>query len=90
MVVVRKEVGPQRYRETYGRYFEDFEVGGQFPTYGRTITEGDLSLFCSFAGYSRLVFQFLRSRLDICLQLTDHLPVGRATSGLEPRMQAGR
>ena len=32
-------------------YFEDFEVGGQFPTYGRTITEGDLSLFCSFAGY---------------------------------------
>ena len=34
-----------------GLYFEDFEVGRQFPTYGRTITEGDLSLFCSFAGY---------------------------------------
>ena len=32
-----------------GLYFEDFEVGRQFPTYGRTITEGDLSLFCSFA-----------------------------------------
>jgi acyl dehydratase len=32
-------------------YFEDFEVGRRFPTYGRTITEGDLSLFCSFAGY---------------------------------------
>ena len=32
-------------------YFEDFEDGRRFPTYGRTITEGDLSLFCSFAGY---------------------------------------
>lgn len=32
-------------------YFEDFEVGTRFPTYGRTITEGDLSLFCSFVGY---------------------------------------
>jgi acyl dehydratase len=32
-------------------YFEDFEVGARFSTYGRTITEGDLSLFCSFAGY---------------------------------------
>ena len=27
MTVERKEVGPQRYRESYGRYFEDFAVG---------------------------------------------------------------
>ena len=32
-------------------YFEDFEVGARYPTYGRTITEGDLSLFCAFVGY---------------------------------------
>lgn len=33
------------------RYWEDFEVGARYPTYGRTITEGDLSLFCAFVGY---------------------------------------
>lgn len=33
------------------RYFEDFEVGVRYPTYGRTVTEGDVSLFCAFVGY---------------------------------------
>jgi acyl dehydratase len=33
------------------RYFEEFEVGSRYPTYARTITEGDLSLFCAFVGY---------------------------------------
>ena len=32
-------------------HFEDFDVGARFPTYGRTITEGDLSLFCALVGY---------------------------------------
>lgn len=32
-------------------HFEDFEVGARYPTYGRTITEGDLSLFCAMVGY---------------------------------------
>ena len=32
-------------------YFEEFEVGRRYPTYGRTITEGDLSLFCALVGY---------------------------------------
>ncbi len=32
-------------------YWEDFAVGARLPTYGRTITEGDLSLFCAFVGY---------------------------------------
>ena len=32
-------------------YWEDFEVGKQYETYGRTVTEGDLSLFCAFVGY---------------------------------------
>ena len=32
-------------------YWEDFEVGKRYETYGRTVTEGDLSLFCAFVGY---------------------------------------
>lgn len=33
------------------KFFEDFEVGERYPTYGRTITEGDHSLFCALVGY---------------------------------------
>ena len=33
------------------KFFEDFEVGSRYSTYGRTITEGDLSLFCALIGY---------------------------------------
>jgi acyl dehydratase len=33
------------------KYFEEFEVGARYPTYTRTITEGDLSFFCAFVGY---------------------------------------
>lgn len=36
------EVGPQRYRETYGRTFEEFTVGDVYEHRpGRTITEND-------------------------------------------------
>lgn len=36
------QVGPQRYRETFGRYFEDFTVGDVYEHRpGRTITETD-------------------------------------------------
>ena len=46
MVVVRKEIGPQRYRETYGRYFEDFEVGDVYEHRpGRTISGVDNTWF---------------------------------------------
>jgi acyl dehydratase len=33
------------------RYWEEFEVGARYPTYGRTITDGDHSLFCALVGY---------------------------------------
>lgn len=33
------------------RYWEEFEVGARYPTYTRTLTEGDVSLFCAFVGY---------------------------------------
>jgi itaconyl-CoA hydratase len=40
------EVGPQRYRETYGRYFEEFIVGDVYEHRpGRTITESDNTWF---------------------------------------------
>lgn len=36
------EVGPQRYRETFGRYYEDFVVGDVYEHRpGRTITDAD-------------------------------------------------
>ncbi|MCB1547985.1 MAG: MaoC family dehydratase [Hyphomicrobiaceae bacterium] len=42
MVKIVKEVGPRRYRETYGRVYEDFEIGDVYEHRpGRTITEAD-------------------------------------------------
>ena len=42
MVAEAKEVGKQRYRESYGRYLEDFTVGDVYEHRpGRTITESD-------------------------------------------------
>ena len=41
-----KEVGPNRFRETLGRYFEDFEIGHIYEHRpGRTITESDNTWF---------------------------------------------
>ncbi|MFN8732538.1 MAG: MaoC family dehydratase, partial [Hyphomonadaceae bacterium] len=41
-----KEVGPQRYRETFGRYFEEFTVGDVYEHRpGKTITEYENHMF---------------------------------------------
>jgi len=41
-----KEVGPQRYRETFGRYFEDFKEGDVYEHRpGKTVTEYDNHMF---------------------------------------------
>jgi acyl dehydratase len=46
VVVERKKVGLNRYRESYGRYFEDFEVGDIYEHRpGRTIGEADNTWF---------------------------------------------
>jgi itaconyl-CoA hydratase len=46
MVAIAKEVGPQRYRESYGRYYEDFVPGDIYEHRpGRTITEYDNTWF---------------------------------------------
>ena len=46
MVQNWKEVGPNRYRETFGRYFEDFKVGDIYEHRpGKTVTEYDNHMF---------------------------------------------
>ncbi len=42
----QKQIGPQRYRETFGRYYEDFEVGDVYEHRpGKTVLESDNHLF---------------------------------------------
>ena len=42
MTVTRKETGPNRYRESFGRHYEDFRVGDVYEHRpGRTLTEAD-------------------------------------------------
>src|SRR3972149_1698666 len=36
---------------TVSLYWEDFEVGRRYPTYGRAGRGGYLSVFCAFGGY---------------------------------------
>ncbi|MEE2699054.1 MAG: MaoC family dehydratase [Pseudomonadota bacterium] len=46
MVADAKEIGENRYRESYGRYLEDFSVGDIYEHRpGRTITESDNTWF---------------------------------------------
>ena len=46
MVKTVKEVGPNRYRETFGRYFEDFQVGDVYEHRpGKTVLESDNHMF---------------------------------------------
>ncbi|MCU1785179.1 MaoC family dehydratase [Pseudomonas sp. 13B_2.1_Bac1] len=42
MVGIAQEIAPHRYRESYGRYYEDFEIGDCYEHRpGRTVTETD-------------------------------------------------
>ena len=46
MIALAKKIGPNRYRESYGRYLEDFRVGDVYEHRpGRTITEYDNTAF---------------------------------------------
>jgi itaconyl-CoA hydratase len=46
MVAIAKQIGPGRYRESFGRCYEDFEVGDVYEHRpGRTITETDNTWF---------------------------------------------
>lgn len=46
MTVTHQEIGPQRYRESFGRFYEDFVVGDLYEHRpGRTISEADNTWF---------------------------------------------
>jgi itaconyl-CoA hydratase len=46
MTHASNELGPRRFRETFGRYYDDFEVGDVYEHRpGRTITEADNTWF---------------------------------------------
>lgn len=46
MTQTHQEIGPQRYRESFGRWFDDFRVGDIYEHRpGRTITESDNTWF---------------------------------------------
>ena len=46
MTVEHKQVGPSRYRTSFGRYFEDFKVGDVYEHRpGRTLSEADNTWF---------------------------------------------
>jgi len=46
MVGLAKEIGPQRFRESFGRYYEDFTPGDVYEHRpGRTISEADNTWF---------------------------------------------
>jgi len=46
MVATAKQVGAARWRESYGRYYEDFEIGAVYEHRpGRTISEADNTWF---------------------------------------------
>jgi len=46
MVAIAKQVGPSRWRESFGRYYEDFQPGDVYEHRpGRTISEADNTWF---------------------------------------------
>jgi itaconyl-CoA hydratase len=80
MTVEHKRVGPNRYRESFGRYLEDFKVGDIYEHRpGRTISEADNTWFTLLsmnknplhfdAAYAAKT-EFGRPLVDSCLTLS--------------------
>jgi acyl dehydratase len=80
MTVEHKRVGPNRYRESFGRYLEDFKVGDVYEHRpGRTISEADNTWFTLLsmnknplhfdAAYAAKT-EFGRPLVDSCLTLS--------------------
>src|SRR3989304_256687 len=96
MTVVRKEVGPNRYRESFGRYYEDFNVGDVYEHRpGRTISEADNTWFTLLtmnthplhfdAAYSART-EFGRPLVNSCLTLA--IVTGMSVSDLSQKAVA--
>ena len=83
-----KNVGPHRLRETFGRYYEDFEVGDVYEHRpGRTITETDNTWFTlltmnkhplHFDAVYAAKTEFARPLVNSCLTLS--IVVGMSVS----------
>ena len=88
-----KQVGPQRYRETFGRYFEDFTLGDVYEHRpGKTVLESDNHLFtlltlnthplhfdAAYAAHS----EFRRPLVNSCLTLS--IVVGMSVSDVSQK-----
>jgi acyl dehydratase len=96
MTVVHKEVGPSRYRESFGRHFEDFKVGDVYEHRpGRTISEADNTWFTLLtmnthplhfdAAYSAKT-EFGRPLVNSCLTLS--IVAGMSVSDLSQKAVA--
>ena len=96
MRVSSKEIGPQRYRESFGRYYEDFNAGDVYEHRpGRTIGESDNTWFTlltmtqhplhfdeAYAVHS----EFKRPLVNSCLTLS--LVAGMSVSDLSQKVIA--
>src|SRR5436190_14950564 len=93
MVGTTKEVGPQRYRERFGRYFEDFKVGDVYEHRpGRTITETDNIWFTlltmnthplHFDSAYNMHTEFKKPLVNSCLTVS--IVTGMSVSDISPK-----
>ena len=93
MVGITKEIGPQRFRESFGRYYEDFQPGDVYEHRpGRTISEADNTWFtlltmnthplhfdAAYAAHS----EFGRPLVNSCLTLS--IVVGMSVSDVSQK-----
>ena len=96
MTVFAKEVGPQRYRESFGRYYDDFEVGDVYEHRpGRTISDADNTWFTlltmnqhplHFDAEYAAKSEFGRPLVNSCLSLS--IVVGMTVSDLSQKVIA--
>ena len=82
MSVTHKEVGPNRFRESFGRYLEDFNVGDIYEHRpGRTITGTDNTWFTLLTMNTHpLHFDAEYAKHSDCLLYTSPSPRDRIAS----------
>ena len=93
MVQFAKEIGPQRYRESFGRYYEDFTVGDTYEHRpGRTITATDNTWFTLLTMNTHPLHfdeEYARAtefgRTIVCSPLTVALMVGMSVSDVSQK-----
>lgn len=90
------EVGPRRYRETFGRYYEDFVVGDVYEHRpGRTITDADnvwFTLLTMNTHPAHFDYEFAKKtefkRPLVCSPFTVALMVGMSVSDVSQKAVA--